>query len=224
MPTNYKIKTSKDGDDDDKNLGRWINRQRSLYQSGKLKEERRIELENIGLKWAVLSTTSWQSMYESLCSFVRTRKMIDKNNRWDGQVPANYETNEKPPKRLGRWVTRQRTAHSSKKLKPEYREKLEKLGLSWEAISETKPIPPLHHPSYMAQVHKRQDEKKTYPAVVVQRSVPTVAAAIRHTPLPPLTKLPKTVKNIPPVATLRPPTATVPTLKAPASITKKPLK
>ncbi len=256
VPTNYKIKTSKDGDDDDKNLGRWINRQRSLYQSGKLKEERRIELEKIGLKWAVLSTTSWQSMYESLCSYVQTRKSIDKNNRWDGQVPANYETNEKPPKRLGRWVTRQRTAYTSKKLKPEYREKLQNLGLSWEPIAETKsPIVRLNHP-YLAHAHAHahhthtlhsrthaqithtpvQKEKKTYPAVVVQRSVLVPTATIsstavagtttkrHHTSIPPLSKLPKTVKSIPPVATLRPPTATVPTLKAPASIAKKPLK
>jgi len=44
VPTNYRIKGNGDGDDEDeeKNLGRWINRQRSLYQAGKLKRERQL--------------------------------------------------------------------------------------------------------------------------------------------------------------------------------------
>ena len=46
VPTNYKIKGSagENGGDgeDDKNLGRWINRQRSLYQSGRLRKDRQV--------------------------------------------------------------------------------------------------------------------------------------------------------------------------------------
>jgi hypothetical protein len=40
VPTNYKITGSTDEDGEEKNLGRWINRQRSLYQSGKLRKDR----------------------------------------------------------------------------------------------------------------------------------------------------------------------------------------
>ena len=40
VPTNYKIKGSTDEDGEERNLGRWINRQRSLYQSGKLRKDR----------------------------------------------------------------------------------------------------------------------------------------------------------------------------------------
>jgi hypothetical protein len=187
-----------------------------LYQSGKLKEERRIELEKIGLKWAVLSTTSWHSMYEALCKYVQARKIIDKNNIWDGHVPANYETNEKPPKRLGRWVTRQRTAYSNKKLKNEYREKLEKVGLSWEP-NETKPM---SH-SYLAHVQKRQEEKRSLPVVVVQRPMPQIVAARQLKPnIPPVSTLPP--KNIPPVASLKPATPAVATLKPPTIVNKQP--
>jgi hypothetical protein len=42
VPTNYKIKGSRDENGEEKNLGRWINRQRSLYQSGKLRKDREI--------------------------------------------------------------------------------------------------------------------------------------------------------------------------------------
>jgi hypothetical protein len=102
VPTNYKIKTSTKGDDndEDKNLGRWINRQRSLYQAGKLKDERRIQLESIGLKWAVLSTTSWHTMFDALCKYAKARRVLDANGYWDGNVPASYETEDKPPKKI----------------------------------------------------------------------------------------------------------------------------
>jgi Helicase associated domain. len=119
--------------DDDKNLGRWINRQRSLYQAGKLKDDRRKQLEEVGLKWAVLSTTSWQTMYDALCEYASSKRSSDKHGLWDGNVPASYETDEKPPKKLGRWVNRQRSAYANKKLKKEFVEKLEKAGLKWTA-------------------------------------------------------------------------------------------
>lgn len=137
VPTNYKIKNNStiDGSetDEDKNLGRWINRQRSLYQAGKLKKERQLELEKIGLKWAVLATTSWNAMYDTLFKYVQMQKDSDKNSQWDGNVPSSHETDDKPPKRLGRWVNRQRSAYATNKLKDEFVSKLEKIGLKWVA-------------------------------------------------------------------------------------------
>lgn len=71
MPTNHKVRVksaaSAGGTDQDeeKNLGRWVNRQRSLFQSGKLKKERQDDLERVGLRWSVLSTTSWPQMYSA---------------------------------------------------------------------------------------------------------------------------------------------------------------
>ena len=126
--------------DEDKNLGRWINRQRSLYQSGKLKDDRKNQLEAIGLKWAVLSTTSWHTMYEALCKYAKAKRDADKNNYWDGNVPASYETDDKPPKKLGRWVNRQRSTYANKKLKKEWVEKLEKAGLKWTAMDSKKEL------------------------------------------------------------------------------------
>jgi hypothetical protein len=47
VPTNYRIKAKSNASgkkltEEDKNLGRWVNRQRSLFQSGKLRKDRQL--------------------------------------------------------------------------------------------------------------------------------------------------------------------------------------
>ena len=120
VPTNYRIKARANGKkltEEDKNLGRWVNRQRSLYQAGKLRKDRQLALESVGLKWSMLATTSWESMYETLVEYVNEKKK--KGIKWDGNVPANYKTDDNPPRALGRWINRQRSAYVKKKLKKE---------------------------------------------------------------------------------------------------------
>jgi hypothetical protein len=168
VPTNYKIKTSRRADgseikDEDKNLGRWINRQRSLFQAGKLKSERKKLLEDIGLKWAVLSTTSWHTMSDALCDYVENKRNADPNSKWDGNVPAGYETEDK--KKLGRWVNRQRQAYANKKLKKEFVDNLEELGLKWVAFdSKDQPMPAIQRPPMHSTnstiVHSNQSIRK----------------------------------------------------------------
>ena len=131
VPTNYRIKANGSDFDEDKNLGRWINRQRSLYQAGKLKKERQEELERIGLRWSVLSTTSWDVMYEALLEYAEDRRTENPESGWDGNVPANFKTDDNPPKSLGRWVNRQRSAYAKNKLKQEFVTRLEQAGLKW---------------------------------------------------------------------------------------------
>ncbi|KAL3809023.1 hypothetical protein ACHAXA_010918 [Cyclostephanos tholiformis] len=112
VPTNYKIKTNLDDtcpEDEEKNLGRWVNRQRSLFQAGKLKKDRQEDLEKIGLKWSVLLTTSWTTMYECLRSYAE-EKQKQSPHGWDGNVQANFKTRTNPPLSLGRWVNRQRVS------------------------------------------------------------------------------------------------------------------
>ena len=131
VPTNYQIKTKGNGRfaGEDKNLGRWVNRQRNLYQTGKLRKDRQKDLEKIGLKWSVLSTNSWESMYDTLVEYAEAKKKA--TGSWDGNVPANYSTEHNPPRRLGRWINRQRSSYASNTMKPEYVEKLNQLGLKW---------------------------------------------------------------------------------------------
>jgi hypothetical protein len=133
VPTNYKIKSSIVDfcpDDEEKNLGRWVNRQRSLFQAGKLKKDRQEDLEKIGLKWSVLLTTSWTTMYECLRSYAEEQQKQNPHG-WDGNVQANFKTKTNPPLSLGRWVNRQRSAHAKGRLKEEYVKQLEAIGLKW---------------------------------------------------------------------------------------------
>jgi len=86
VPTNYKIKSNMAADgsemDEEKNLGRWVNRQRSLYHAGRLKKDRQKELEAIGLKWSVLATASWEVMFEGLCEYRETKIKENPDNGW----------------------------------------------------------------------------------------------------------------------------------------------
>ncbi len=79
-------------------------------------------------------------MYDALCRYAKARKDQDKNGLWDGNVPASYETNDKPAKKLGRWINRQRSAYANKKLKKEFVDKLEKVGLKWTAMDSKKEL------------------------------------------------------------------------------------
>lgn len=114
-----------------------MNRQRSLYQAGKLRKDRQQALERVGLKWSMLATTSWESMYETLCDYVQSK--TKEGGEWDGNVPANHRTEDNPPRALGRWINRQRSAYGKDKLKAEYIEKLNKLGLKW-SVHERRPV------------------------------------------------------------------------------------
>jgi hypothetical protein len=78
-------------------------------------------------------------MYETLLLYVQERK--DAEGEWDGNVPANYKTNDTPPKALGRWINRQRTAKQKHKLKKEFADKLNLLGLKWSVHERRSIIP-----------------------------------------------------------------------------------
>ena len=57
---------------------------------------------------------------------------------WDGNVPANHRTTDVPPRALGRWINRQRSAYGKDKLKKDYIEKLNQIGLKW-SVHERRP-------------------------------------------------------------------------------------
>jgi hypothetical protein len=85
-------------------------------------------------------------MYDTLCDYVKakTKDGADKAKtkdgaEWDGNVPANYRTEDNPPRALGRWINRQRSAYGKEKLKSEYVEKLNKIGLKW-SVHERRPV------------------------------------------------------------------------------------
>lgn len=113
-----------------------MNRQRSNRQSGKLQKDREEALTALGLRWSVLPSTSWDEMYEVLREYAEEQKKLDPENGWDGNVPSTYKTKHNPPKALGRWVNRQRSNYSKKKIKKDQIEKLSRLGLKWAVHGE----------------------------------------------------------------------------------------
>lgn len=79
-------------------------------------------------------------MYEILVEYVDNRKAVAGD--WDGNVPANFRTTlHSPPRPLGRWVNRQRSAHQKLKLKAEWFEKLSSIGLKWSIQEHHQPLP-----------------------------------------------------------------------------------
>ena len=148
VPTNYCIKLTKNPcEDDEKNLGRWVNRQRSMFQAGKLRKDRQIALEAVGLKWSVLTSITWDSMFDTLKEYVEEKKQ-NNGGSWDGNVPATYKTvKDDPPRALGRWINRQRSAYSKGKLKEEYVDKLNSIGLRWSIHDRKGKKPPPPPPS-----------------------------------------------------------------------------
>jgi hypothetical protein len=79
-------------------------------------------------------------MYDCLLRYVTELKSANNNkSTWDGNVPANHKTDDNPPRALGRWINRQRSAYGKGKLKKEYVDKLNELGLRW-SVHERKGI------------------------------------------------------------------------------------
>jgi len=135
VPSSYQIKKRpNDKGGEDKLLGRWVNRQRSLYHSGKLRKDRQLALEKVGLKWSMQVSNSWDTMFEALKVYIDDCK-ANKGGKWDGNVVATYKTDDDPPLSLGRWVNRVRSAHARNTLKKEQFERLNALGLKWSVYN-----------------------------------------------------------------------------------------
>jgi hypothetical protein len=220
VPTNYKITVERTvhgrKTEEEKNLGRWVNRQRSLYQSGKLRPERQADLERVGLKWSVLCVASWSTMFEHLCKFVNAQRAHN-NGKWDGDIPLNWRVEARPPVNLGRWVHRQRSAHAKGRLRPEFVMKLERTGLKWamhdqghededfegeeflpKVVSSNpsipKPVPYMHAKSGMPVAYSQRPNP--VPMKVVSSTPPT-----NNLPAPAVPKkAPSPAVNTPPVA------------------------
>ena len=56
----------------------------------------------------------------------------DPSCSWDGNVPATkHRTNDNPPRALRWWINRQWSAYGKGKLKKEFVDKLNAIGLQW---------------------------------------------------------------------------------------------
>jgi hypothetical protein len=111
-------------------LGRWVARQRHLYRSGSLREDRRCRLEGLRVDWPEEPGRSrsrdldWERMVAALSAF---RELHQHSN-----VPKGWPENPM----LARWVARQRHLDRIGGLRPDRRLRLEELG----ALRESEPV------------------------------------------------------------------------------------
>jgi len=111
----------------DKQLARWIAKQRENYKNDLIPSERIQQLEEIGFNWKPRATISWEENWNKLKEF--------KELNGHCNVPAKVD------KRLNTWVHNQRQAQKEGKLSQERVYKLEELGLQLKCSTASKPLP-----------------------------------------------------------------------------------
>jgi len=102
--------------EDGKKLGDWLMNQRWLKKKGRLDDEKRDLLEEIGVSWSLIAQR-WNSMYELLVQFQKR----------EGHCNVPYAQLEDGNK-LGHWVIRQRFNAKKGKLGSEQMQRLEDIG------------------------------------------------------------------------------------------------
>ena len=108
---------------EEKKLGSWIYKQRSLYQEKKLSEERIKKLEKIGMVWDV-HDEKWEEMYDLAKKYyLKYNNLLIKD-----YVIINGV-------KLGRWIRYQRKQYKARKLSEERIKKLEEIGMVWGIVS-----------------------------------------------------------------------------------------
>ena len=125
-------------DERDHRLAYWIGRQRSYRNAGTLKNYRRERMDAAGFPWEPVECR-WEEQ------FARLREFRERFGH--PQVPVKWKEDLK----LGRWVGHQRELHRAGRLPPEYRRRLEELGMEWR-------IPEKHveeHDRYLEQMLAR---------------------------------------------------------------------
>ena len=110
--------------EDDKNIGYWLDTQRQAKKKQTLNNERKRRLEDIGVKWELISTKSWEDMFVLLTQY--------KDNNGHCNVPHKHVEDDK---NLGRWLATQRQAKKKQTLNNERKRQLEDLGVKWQLTS-----------------------------------------------------------------------------------------
>lgn len=105
----------------DKQLAGWVDRQRIMRNKEKLSAERIKKLDKIGFIWdcTAIQEEIWLQRFAELKAY--------KAEHGDCFVPVNWKKN----RQLGIWVSAQRTLEKKKKLDPEKKKKLDRLGFIW---------------------------------------------------------------------------------------------
>ena len=116
IPAKYKTK-------DNFNLGIWVSNIRGRYKNKKLHSSQIIQLEALSFAWDAIEAI-WVNGYQKYKQYVK--------NTNSSYVPAKYKT--KDGYSLGGWYCKQNKLNEEKKLLPERKAKLNKLGFFWGKV------------------------------------------------------------------------------------------
>lgn len=122
VPRDYKVLTTKGNE---KQLGRWVCRQRQYKKGGTLDAHRLAKLEGIGMIWD-LDDHKWEDMFSRLAEY--------KENEGHCDIPRKYTANG-DSKPLGIWLSTQRSFKRNGVLDPIRTNRLEELGVEWDPQS-----------------------------------------------------------------------------------------
>ena len=104
--------------EDDRRLGRWVVKQRNIYNNNKLSQDRINQLNSISFVWNARDT-KWTEMYEKLLAY--------KNQYVSTTVPRTFDDDRS----LGRWVNQQRCCYSNNKLSEDRINQLNSISFVW---------------------------------------------------------------------------------------------
>jgi len=107
--------------DDGKKLGMWLNNQRVNRRKGKLYKKREKKLNEVGIVWDPINE-DWKDMLSPLLEFQQCEGHCN--------VPQNYITPD--GKKLGIWLTVQRSNRRKGKLNQVQEQKLDDIGIIWD--------------------------------------------------------------------------------------------
>ena len=101
-------------------LGNWVKQQRAMYKKGKILDDRKHRLNEIGFEWIKVNADAlWLERYNELVAF--------KNTRGDCNVARS--STEHP--QLGNWVQRQRGAYKKDSIRDDRKHRLNAIGFEW---------------------------------------------------------------------------------------------
>ena len=128
----FKTTNGIDYDENGVKLGVWLRSQKSFYRKGKIREDRRLKLEEIGFIEIVdtnRNDTKWESMYELAKKYYEHYGNLEIPDRFSTINGYEYQDNGI---KLGIWLRKQRQKYKSGKLEPDRMEKLELIGINYD--------------------------------------------------------------------------------------------
>ncbi|MCE3232592.1 MAG: type restriction protein res subunit [Rickettsiaceae bacterium] len=108
-----------------KTLGPWVNKLRLSYKEGRLLEEKKVLLDQLGFCWEGIYEDLWYTNFEKLKKF--------KEKHGHCNVPREYEKKDKV---LVAWVYAQRNSYAKDILLKERKILLNQLGFCWDTLEE----------------------------------------------------------------------------------------